>query len=53
MWSAHLHLFGVAWVMPRRVSELLGIDGQPLGVALMEDGSTVFDVVSTAGVECT
>jgi hypothetical protein len=37
----------------RVVGKLEESDGQLLGVALMEDGSIVFDVVSMAGVECT
>jgi hypothetical protein len=34
------------------VGKLEGTAGQPPGVALMEDGSIVFDVVSMAGAEC-
>lgn len=56
MGSALFQLFGVAWVMPqgeRVIGKLGGIVGQPHGVALMEDGSIVFDVVSLARAECT
>jgi hypothetical protein len=51
MWSAFLQLFSVVWVMPHRVNELLGSWRGQMGnrsVALMEDDSIVFDVVSLA-----
>jgi hypothetical protein len=35
------------------VGKLEGTNRQPYGVVVMEDGSTVFDVVSMEGTECT
>lgn len=55
LWSALLQLFCVVWVMPRKVSKLLGssrgANGQPYVGADLENGSIVFDVVSIEGTQ--
>jgi hypothetical protein len=50
--SAFWCCVGYASKGKRVVGKFEGTDGQPLGFALMDDGSTVFDVVSMAGAEC-
>jgi len=55
LWSYILNLFGVDWVMPRRVLELLTSWGASFGCGPAKEvwrSSFVFNVVSLAGAEC-
>jgi hypothetical protein len=51
--SAFWCFVGYALKGERVVGKLEGTVGQPHGVALMKDGSIVFDVVSLTRSECT